>query len=71
MRSMFSVFPYIDRAKVGIVIAFVNLFTMVPVNVIVRERAGPPSPTKYAINWSILASLPFALMAVGMYNSII
>ncbi|KAJ9400557.1 hypothetical protein DTO282F9_2442 [Paecilomyces variotii] len=49
------------------IIAFVNLFTMVPVNVIVRERAGPPSPTKYAINWSILASLPFALMAVGMF----
>ncbi|KAL1859343.1 hypothetical protein Plec18170_002459 [Paecilomyces lecythidis] len=48
-------------------IAFINVCTMVPVNVIVRERDGPPSPTKYVIDWSIVANLPFSLMAAGMF----
>lgn len=54
--------------SINIAIAFINVCTMVPVNVIVRERDGPPSPTKYVIDWSIVANLPFALMAAGMYN---
>ena len=48
-------------------IALVVLLTLIPANIVVRERPGYKSRRKTTMDWSALRDIPFLLMAAGIF----
>ncbi|KAK2775196.1 hypothetical protein FQN53_003267 [Emmonsiellopsis sp. PD_33] len=55
-------FPWGIRA-----ISLINLITMVPVNIVFRERCGWRCPPSRSADWLISGDLPYAMMMSGMF----
>lgn len=49
--------------------ALVVLLTLIPANIIARERPGRPKKGAVTMDWAILHDVPYLLMMVGMFFS--
>ena len=49
--------------------ALVVLLTLIPANIIARERPGRPKKGVVTMDWTIFHDIPYLLMMAGMFFS--
>lgn len=54
-------------SNIPVVIALINLVTMIPVNVVVRQRPGWAGPSSGKMDLTLLQDFPYLLMMIGLY----